>query len=114
MVPPAPPRLSTTICCPNAADHDWPTRRAVASTDSPAGNGTTMRMGLAGYCAKPPVAAATNKSVDHASLRFIISSSAKGALPSRPVAALERLDITADEIDRSTHGDGVANVVRKC
>jgi len=28
MVPPAPPRLSTRICCPRAADHDCPTRRA--------------------------------------------------------------------------------------
>src|ERR1700693_5235824 len=55
IVPPAPPRLSTTICAPRAADHDWPTSRAVASTDSPAGKGTTSRIGFAGYCAKAPL-----------------------------------------------------------
>src|SRR5882672_7491724 len=55
MVPPAPPRLSTRIGWPRAADHAWPTSRAVASTDSPAGKGTTSRIGFAGYCAKAPL-----------------------------------------------------------
>src|SRR5258708_30510342 len=56
IVPPAPPRLSTRICWPRAADHGWASRRGVASTDSPAGKGTTSRIGFAGYCAKAPCA----------------------------------------------------------
>src|SRR5258708_27611656 len=57
-VPPAPPRLSTRICWPRAADHGWATRRGAASTASPGGKGTRSRIGFAGYGAKAPCARA--------------------------------------------------------
>src|SRR5712671_3451290 len=71
IVPPAPPRLSTRICWPRAADHDWPTRRAVASTDSPAGKGTTRRIGFVGYCAKAPCARASSNARQETSPPFL-------------------------------------------
>src|SRR5712671_3664325 len=71
IVPPAPPRLSTRICWPRAVDHDWATRRAVASTDSPAGKGTTSRIGFAGYCAKAPVPKASSSAKQKTSPPFL-------------------------------------------
>src|SRR5258708_14631113 len=71
IVPPAPPRLSTRICWPRAADHGWATRRAVASTDSPAGKGTTSRIGFAGYCAKAPCARASSNARQETSPPFL-------------------------------------------
>src|SRR5258708_32925087 len=88
IVPPAPPRLSTRICWPRAADHDWPTRRAVASTDSPAGKGTTRRIGFAGYCAKAPVPRA--RETRKRSSRFISSRSEFGRDPVRNIADPQR------------------------
>src|SRR6266513_5151152 len=88
IVPPAPPRLSTRICCPSAADHDWPTRRAVASTDSPAGKGTTRRIGFAGYCAKAPVP--KTRETRKRSSRFISSRSEVGRNPVRNIGDPQR------------------------
>src|SRR4029077_20294485 len=115
MVPAAPPRLSTTICCPSAADHDWPTRRAVASTDSPAGKGTTSRMGLAGEgCAS--AAAETSSSARHEDVRTICSPLAQySGLPALPSlrSTLDRLYVSAGEINRGPHRDGIADVIRE-
>src|SRR5262245_35497845 len=50
MLPPAPPRLSTTTCCPQTSVNFWPSRRAIVSVAAPGGNGTMMRIGRPGYC----------------------------------------------------------------
>src|SRR5712692_5374734 len=88
IVPPAPPRLSTRTCCPRAADQDWPTSRAVASTDSPAGKGTTSRIGFAGYCAKAPVPKI--KETRKRPACFISSRSDVGRDPVRNIADPQR------------------------
>src|SRR5437879_1548997 len=93
IVPPAPPRLSTRICCPRASDQDWPTRRAVASTDSPAGKGTTRRIGFAGYCAKalaPKAREARKRSARFISSRSEVGRDPVGNItdPQRPVVHL--------------------------
>src|SRR3979490_68176 len=88
IVPPAPPRLSTRICWPRAVDHDWATRRAVASTDSPAGKGTTSRIGFVGYCAKAPVPKIKETRKRRAC--FISSRSDVGRDPVRNIADPQR------------------------
>jgi hypothetical protein len=50
-VPPALGRLSTTTCCPQASRSFGPIMRARRSLALPAVNGTTMRIGRAGYSA---------------------------------------------------------------
>src|SRR5580765_8518284 len=48
MVPPAPPRFSTSTGWPIDSCMRWATMRAAMSVVPPAGNGTTMRSGLDG------------------------------------------------------------------
>jgi hypothetical protein len=50
-LPPAPPLLSITTCCPRSAVMPTATTRAIRSVGPPGGNGTTSRIGLSGYCA---------------------------------------------------------------
>src|SRR5262249_41620729 len=49
MLPPAPPRLTTTICWPQASFSFCPTRRVTMSVAPPGGNGQMMRTGFDGY-----------------------------------------------------------------
>src|SRR5690242_797215 len=72
MAPSAPALLSTRIAWPIAPDTEAPRMRVIVSVAEPAGNGTTMRIGLPGYCASavPAKSAATAKR-NH---RFIDSS----------------------------------------
>src|SRR5512133_3847710 len=58
-LPPAPARLSTMNCCPNAFESSGAIARARMSVVPPAGKGTTMRTGLAGQatCANAGAAA---------------------------------------------------------
>ena len=51
IVPPAPPRLSTTIGWPRRSDSFCARLRAMKSVAPPAGNGTMRRIGLSGYAA---------------------------------------------------------------
>jgi hypothetical protein len=48
MLPPAPARLSTTICCPSACASPFAMIRDTVSGLLPAELATTMRIGLAG------------------------------------------------------------------
>src|SRR6185503_12347084 len=50
MLPPAPARLSITICCPNRSVSFCATGRMMRSDAPPGGNGMISRIGLAGYC----------------------------------------------------------------
>src|SRR5579859_7127577 len=50
MLPPAPPRFSTTIGWPSAADSGSSTMRPRTSMVEPAPNGTTARIGFVGHC----------------------------------------------------------------
>src|SRR5688572_29652521 len=65
--PPAPPRLSTTTDCFIDSLKRCATRRATTSVVPPAGNGTTMRIGLVGNsgaeaaCERLQASAATGK-----------------------------------------------------
>src|SRR5712691_1183578 len=49
MLPPAPPRFSTTSGCPHTSGSFAESSRATRSAGPPAGKGTTMRTGLDGY-----------------------------------------------------------------
>src|SRR5262245_46843391 len=51
MMPDAPARLSTTICCPMDFDTAGPRMRAFTSTVPPGGNGEIMRIAWSGYFA---------------------------------------------------------------
>jgi hypothetical protein len=42
----APPRLSTTTCCPNRSGSPEATMRPIVSTAPPGGKGTIIRTGL--------------------------------------------------------------------
>src|SRR6478609_2589248 len=57
MLPPPPPRLSTTTGCPQSWDSRVPNRRATTSFDPPAGNGTTILTPRSGNsaCAACPI-----------------------------------------------------------
>src|SRR5213592_1531510 len=56
-VPPAPGRLSITICCPSRALSSVATIRLVTSGPLPGPQGTMNRMGFVGYCANAEVGA---------------------------------------------------------
>jgi len=60
IVPPAPPRLSITTCCPSFSPSRWPTTRAMMSVEPPGGKATISRIGFVGYlsCADTAVALA--------------------------------------------------------
>src|SRR5215471_12041107 len=49
MLPPAPPRLSTTTCCPHVSNILWASRREMMSVAAPGANGTMIRIGRDGY-----------------------------------------------------------------
>src|SRR5688572_12793786 len=49
MIPLAPPRLSTTTCCPSCSVSFWLTIRARMSGEPPGGEGTMKRIGFVGY-----------------------------------------------------------------
>jgi hypothetical protein len=51
MLPPAPPRLSMTTCCPSASPRRVAIARPIVSVPPPGGNGRMKRIGLVGYCA---------------------------------------------------------------
>src|SRR5436309_7551308 len=51
MAPSAPALLSTTSCWPIDCDTEFASTRVTMSVEEPAGNGTTTRTGLLGYCA---------------------------------------------------------------
>src|SRR5438552_932815 len=51
MAPSAPALLSTTSCWPIGCDTEFASTRVTMSVEEPAGNGTTTRTGLLGYCA---------------------------------------------------------------
>src|SRR5688572_32215213 len=69
--PPAPPRLSTTTDCFIDSLKRCATRRATTSVVPPAGNGTTMRIGLVGNsgaeaaCERLQASAATGRQTAH-------------------------------------------------
>src|SRR5436305_5768737 len=48
ILPPAPPRSSTTICCPSFSERNWPISRATMSLAPPAANETIQRTGREG------------------------------------------------------------------
>jgi hypothetical protein len=48
MVPPAPPRFSTTTCCFSASESFCAMGRAKMSVEPPGGKGTTSLMGFEG------------------------------------------------------------------
>src|SRR5579885_3482394 len=52
IVPPAPPRLSTTTDCPRRSPSPLARPRAMKSVAPPAGKGTMSRMGFSGYAAE--------------------------------------------------------------
>src|SRR5215203_101058 len=63
MVPPAPPRFSTMICCPSRFDSSLNTSRNITSAPVPGAIGMIARIGLVGqftadWAAAPPHAAA--------------------------------------------------------
>src|SRR5262245_57431810 len=51
MTPPAPPRFSTSTCCPRFSDSAGTTLRVTMSVPPPGAAGTTRRIGRAGYWA---------------------------------------------------------------
>src|SRR6185369_2373765 len=70
MVPPAPPRFSTTIGWPSWLDTGSRTMRPTMSSELPAENGIIARMGLAGQlCARASVGSAGVASADPARCR---------------------------------------------
>src|SRR4051812_45215175 len=70
MVPPAPPRFSTTIGWPNWLETGSSTMRPTRSSELPAENGIIARMGLAGQlCARASVGSAGVASADPARRR---------------------------------------------
>src|SRR5712691_2237153 len=66
-VPPAPGRLSITICCPSRALSSVATIRLVTSGPLPGPQGTTHRMGFVGYCAHAEVDAKPSRTAIRAS-----------------------------------------------
>src|SRR5687768_16675404 len=75
MLPPAPPRFSTSTGWPRRSDIFWPTSRATVSAKPPAANATTVRTGLAGYaCASAPdmPLAAAMPAIAAATLMFLL------------------------------------------
>src|SRR5882672_114728 len=56
MLPPAPPRFSTTTCWPRPSDIFWASGRPMVSLPPPGGYGSTRRIGLTGYCCANTVA----------------------------------------------------------
>jgi hypothetical protein len=50
MAPSAPALFSTTSAWPIDCDTDCASTRVIVSVAEPAGNGTTTRIGFAGYC----------------------------------------------------------------
>src|SRR5262245_54263382 len=72
MLPPAPPRLSTTTCWPQDSVILCATRRAMVSVAAPGANGTTMRIGRVGYCASAACAAAPGRNSAAASARLVV------------------------------------------
>ena len=68
MVPPAPPRFSMMICCPNCAATGSATMRPMMSIVLPMEKGTTARMVLTGqFCAKtsPGMASSVRTALDN-------------------------------------------------
>src|SRR5260221_12708336 len=66
-VPPAPGRLSITICCPSRALSSVATIRLVTSGPLPGPQGTMNRMGFVGYCANAEVGAKPSRTAIRAS-----------------------------------------------
>src|SRR6266566_2769705 len=66
-VPPAPGRLSITICCPSRALSSVATMRLVTSGPLPGPQGTMNRMGFVGYCANAEVGAKPSRTAIRAS-----------------------------------------------
>src|SRR5437773_2689836 len=66
-VPPAPGRLSITICCPSRALSSVAIMRLVTSGPLPGPQGTMNRMGFVGYCANAEVGARPSRSAIRAS-----------------------------------------------
>src|SRR5687768_11444741 len=66
MLPPAPARLSTTICWPSSSDSGGASARETKSTPLPCEDGAINRMGLLGYGCAAATPATKNKSAHDA------------------------------------------------
>src|SRR5574341_2427390 len=71
MLPPPPPRLSTTTVCPRLSVSLSATPRATVSIPPPAASGTIRRTGRAGYCCACAVTASAASSTPQISRVFI-------------------------------------------
>src|SRR6185436_15030844 len=78
MLPDAPPRLSTMICCPSGLPRSVSSNRATRSTLPPAENGAMMRTGFVGYSAAKAGAAATARNTS--ATRRLISATPERTL----------------------------------
>src|ERR1700676_1291121 len=105
MIPPVPPRLSTTTLLPAISDILAATMRAMMSTVPPAANGTMRRMGRSGYisaCAADMQASAKTKA------RIRIGGLICG--PRRPVDDLPSVGGSGarrSDQHRTIHGDAM-------
>src|SRR6266705_1261095 len=104
MAPSAPTLFSTTTGWPRVSESGCATMRVMTSAAPPGGNGTTMRMGLAGYCAaagiamrpKTPAAARTRINICMVRIMFML------VLPLRFIASPGLLRVEASGASRVT------------
>src|SRR5262245_39565625 len=93
MFPPAPPRLSTTTCCPHDSVILWATRRAMVSVAAPGANGTMMRIGRVGYCASAACAAPAPSHDSTATSKQLVVTFIFSSLTALPATASLRRNV---------------------
>src|SRR5688572_9923517 len=78
MLPATPTRLSMTTGCFHASDSFCPSVRPMMSDVPPGANGTTMRIGLAGYSWAGAATGASAKTSANAAVKFLMGYSSDG------------------------------------